>query len=329
MSTSLEGDAQSVYVLKLSTSSMFGSGLSDLGAGILLCLIDENGDSVLQRISASSVGTLKEGDLQEICFQRGSVDEFIFKGPKLERIKALWVGLESGRWRLGGVSLTTIHGRQDQSEDAESDNGLHYAFESEDIPIGEGEDTSIIELKPTHITELSGLSLLNLSTTTQSNTNTLLNLELLNQESMKEYADLKSSLLLYDSLLIFAGTSISAIFFSEKAGLAFLTGGVLGFLYLLLLQKSVDGLPSSASMSTNVEEDNVFDRVLKQLKNPVTSLALAVAIAGVAVRYGSGDMPIELTAQEILVGMTGFLVCKVAVLLAAFKPTEMELQEKK
>jgi hypothetical protein len=36
----------------------------------------------------------ESGDI--LHFQRGSVDEFIFEGPKIARLEALWVGVESG-----------------------------------------------------------------------------------------------------------------------------------------------------------------------------------------------------------------------------------------
>lgn len=81
--------SRSLYKLELVTSSLSASGLSDPNAGILVCLIDENGDSILQRIPASS-------DIETLRFQRGSLDEFAFEGPKLGRLKALWIGLESG-----------------------------------------------------------------------------------------------------------------------------------------------------------------------------------------------------------------------------------------
>ena len=41
----------------------------------------------------------ESGDMTNIDmlhFQRGSLDEFIFEGPKIARLKALWVSVESG-----------------------------------------------------------------------------------------------------------------------------------------------------------------------------------------------------------------------------------------
>lgn len=92
---------KSLYKVKIQTSSIHGSGLSDVSAGVLLCLIDENGDSILQRIPASSMedhpSTSKDSIVSEkLHFQRGSVDEFTFEGPKLAKVGAIWISLESG-----------------------------------------------------------------------------------------------------------------------------------------------------------------------------------------------------------------------------------------
>ncbi|KAL6341251.1 hypothetical protein AAG906_032369 [Vitis piasezkii] len=234
--------SKSLYKVKIQTSSIYGSGLSDINAGVLLCLIDENGDSILQRIPASSMkdhpSTSKDSIVSEtLHFQRGSVDEFTFEGPKLGKVDAIWISLESGQWRLGGVSLTIICSCESPTEDTDEKESqysdFHYDFDVEDILLGEG--TSLAS---------QGIS---------------------NEESMREYADLKFSLLLYDTMLIFVGTQIASLSAGEKAGFAFLTGGIGGLLYLLLLQSS-------------------------------------------------GDIPLVLTPRELVVGMMGFLVCKVAVL---------------
>lgn len=74
-----------------------------MNAGILLCLIDERGNSVLQRVPASMMTDSdhsKEKDTLDspeiLRFQRGSFDEFVFKGPKLGRLEAVWLSVESG-----------------------------------------------------------------------------------------------------------------------------------------------------------------------------------------------------------------------------------------
>lgn len=91
-------ESRSLYKVKLGTSNFSASSLSDSNAGVLLCLIDENGDSILQRISAGLVGYhyADSDDDDLLQFQKGSVEEFTFEGPKLGRVEAIWIGVESG-----------------------------------------------------------------------------------------------------------------------------------------------------------------------------------------------------------------------------------------
>lgn len=94
-------ESRSLYKVKLETSNLFGSGISDMNARVLVCLIDEKGDSILQTIPAnlSSNESLDPEVVESgesFKFQRGSVDEFAFEGPKLSKIRAFWISLESG-----------------------------------------------------------------------------------------------------------------------------------------------------------------------------------------------------------------------------------------
>lgn len=94
--------SNSFYIFELSTSRDFGSGSSDQNAGIMLCLVDTEGNSILQRIP--SIPYLEhfaeEGtDSVELApFQRGLVDTVTFEGAKLGKIVALWIGLDSGNF---------------------------------------------------------------------------------------------------------------------------------------------------------------------------------------------------------------------------------------
>ncbi|XP_059665052.1 uncharacterized protein LOC132311241 [Cornus florida] len=329
------GASESLFKVKLCTSSMFGSGLSDLNAGILLCLIDENGDSILHRISASSMRDhtmqLEEEVVSDVLhFQRASVDEFTFEGPKLGKIEALWISLESGQWRFGGASLTVVICEFQPPTEANDRKelrhiALQYDFEDDDILLGEGSDISMVELRPSLVTEFSGenFSLLSKNLLQSSSPASY---GISNEESMREYENLKSSLLFYDAMLILAGSSIVSFSAGENAAFAFLTGGVVGFLYLLLLQRSVDGLP--APTSTTMNRTVNFNEIFGRLKSP-PSLLLALLFAAIAVKYGSGDGAILLTPKEFVSGMAGFLACKVAVVLAALKPMPWSLKENK
>ncbi|KAE8720829.1 Lipase/lipooxygenase, putative isoform 2 [Hibiscus syriacus] len=317
--------ARAFYKVWLETSNMYGSSLSNINAGILLCLIDEKGDSILQRIPASLFSEhpteLKNMvDPETLHFERGSVDEFVFEGPELGKVKALWIGVESGQWRLGGVCLIILNTSQSHSREDFEHGGVKYDFEVDNILLGEGSDDSMVELRPGVITGLSGSNVFVNEIFSQSTSP--LSDGITNEKSMKEYADLKFSLLLYDVVLIVVGTSFSSVSIGESYAFAFLLGGIIGFLYLWLLQRSVDELPASELISKNPRNEMV------RFRGPVSSLALAVALSSLAIKYSTSDVPFEFTAKELLVGMMGFLVCKVAVVLAAFKPLPVSVDER-
>ncbi|GFZ20791.1 hypothetical protein Acr_28g0014960 [Actinidia rufa] len=145
-----------------------------------------------------------------------------------------------------------------------------------------------------------------------------------NEESMRVCTHLKFSLLLYDALLILAGSSIASFSAGENAAFAFLTGGISGLLYLLLLQRSVDGLPAPSSSVNGTDE---FAQVFGRFKVPLLILVLALTFAVIAGKYGSGDVDMALTPMDLMFWMLGFLACKVAVVLAAFKPMPIGLEE--
>ncbi|KAF5930066.1 hypothetical protein HYC85_030939 [Camellia sinensis] len=319
------GGCKCLYKVKLHTSNIYGSGLSDLNAGILLCLIDENGDSILQRIPASLIkehcNQLEDKIVSDVLhFQRGSVDEFAFEGPKLGQVEALWISLESGQWRLGDVSLIVTFLYQPTSEENGRKEiqyvGFEYRFAVEDTLLGEGSDISMAELRPGLVREFSWDNLTLLSEYLLQPTSIVSDSGITNEESMREYADLKYSLLLYDGLLVLAGSSIASFSVGENAAFAFLGGGIGGFLYL-----------SCCIISINKQRGK-FAQIFGRFKGPVSSLVLAFVFATIAVKYGSGDSGgMVLTPKEVVFGMLGFLACKVAVVLAAFKTMPMGLEE--
>lgn len=224
---------------------------------------------------------------------------------------------KTGQWRLGGLGLSVVYPLSDQDHSGEEVQftGFHYDFIADDILLGEGNGTSMVELKPCQTVEISGPDpFVLLSRDSEESTSTM-NSQISNEESMREYADLKVSLLLYDAVLIVIGSSVLSISSGENSALAFSTGGVGGFLYLLLLQRSVDELPSPASIS----KDSV-DRIFGRFWGPISTVAVAVAFVLLALKYGSGENPVAFTPKELVLAMMGFLACKVAVVLAAFKP---------
>ncbi|CAH1452762.1 unnamed protein product [Lactuca virosa] len=251
-----------------------------------------------------------ENDASDVLhFTRGSINHFTFQGPTIEKLKALWIGLESGQWRPAGTRV--ICWSKSQQNNNNPYGIFQYDFIADDILLGGENDISMVELRPNSITNLSEDNLTSNQIFSQQSF-------LSNEESMKEYADLKFSLLLYDALLIISGTSIASFCGGGNAAFAFLTGGIGGFLYLLLLQRSVDELASPVLTRTGG-----LDEMFGRFKGQVLTLVLALGFAVTVVKLGSGDESLVLSPKDLVVGMMGFLSSKVAVVLAAFKPVQV------
>ncbi|XP_015062270.1 uncharacterized protein LOC107007928 isoform X2 [Solanum pennellii] len=292
---------------------------------------DENGDSILQRISAGleNARFVQSQDSDLLQFRRGSVDEFIFEGPKLGKLAAVWISPESGQWRLGGMNVTVISllnsaliGNEKNLSDC---TAIQYDFDIEDVLLGGKSDSSMIEFRPCSVIEFSEDNIISLSEKT-SPSSSVSTQNISNEDTMKEYTDLKLSLLVYDAILTIAGSSI-AFLAGDKSAIAFLTGGIVGFLYLLLVQRSVDGIPSSELTQSNRTE--TLDQTDKGFKGSVLNIALALAVTIVAAKYAPGDVARVLTPQDLMLGTIGFLLSKVSVILAAFVPITGGLRENK
>lgn len=212
------------------------------------------------------------------------------------------------------MSLWVVKGPGLGETNVEGAYCYRYDFEVDDVLLGEGSDLSMVELRPSRITELADSDQIS-----SSSAPSLDRAAVSNEESMEEYANLKLSLLLYDAVLILLGSSVFSFSLGGNSAIAFFFGGSVGFLYLLLLQRSVDELQAPGSSSTSENSSQILSG---RLKIPVLSLALATGLSVLAIRGYSGGDPtaFAVTPREIVVGTLGFLVCKVAVVLAAFKP---------
>lgn len=201
--------------------------------------------------------------------------------------------------------------------------GFQYDFQSDDVLLGEGSDLAMLELRPSLVTELSGVDPFVYFSKIASVNTLPLYLQMSNEESMREYAELKFSLLFYDAMLVLFGASSVSLSVGKNEGFAFLLGGIGGFLYLLLLQRSVDELPVPESITRDRRESGPL---LRGLKGTIWSVALAIGFALFVARYSSEDLQVSLTPKEVIVGMMGFLACKVSVVLAAYKPMTLHLK---
>ena len=62
--------SRTLYKVKIQKSSIYGSGLSDINVGVLLCIINENGDSILKRIPTSSMKDHPSTSEESIFFHK-------------------------------------------------------------------------------------------------------------------------------------------------------------------------------------------------------------------------------------------------------------------
>lgn len=225
------------------------------------------------------------------------------------------------------MSLKVIHGPVDPPKDIDGTpelkfDGLQYAFEKINEFLGE-DGASVAEARPVAVTDLSGISLSNLQEGLLSLETTASSVKEMKEDGLREYADLKQSLLLYDVAIVVTGFSAFTLASNDNAAYSFLVGGIGGFLYLLLLQRSVDGLPViSPPSEAGSAQPSVTG--FSSIRRPWLILSLVMFAGAVALKYGAGGDSFELTPTELFIGTAGFLANKVAVLLAAFKPMQSE-----
>lgn len=227
------------------------------------------------------------------------------------------------------MSLKVIHGPVDPPKDINGSpelkfNGLQYTFGKINVLLGE-DGASVAEARPVAVTDLSGVSLSDLQEGQLSLESTASIVKELKEDGLRQYADLKQSLLLYDAAIVITGFSAFTLTSNDNAAYSFLVGGIGGFLYLLLLQRSVDGLPvisPSSEAGSTAPSASGFSGV----RRPWLILSLLMVAGAVALKYGAGGDRFELTPTELFVGTAGFLANKVAVLLAAFKPMQSDLK---
>jgi len=284
----------------------------------------------MQRISLGLPGD--DNDFSN-HFQRGSLDTITLNGSNMGDLEALWIGIESGSWRMGGLRLTIIDTNQWGNLSKDDKNispvGSQYDFEVDDVFLGDGGSTSIVELRHKLCTKVSiddVMCLMNYSNKV-SPSPSLSDLITSTTQGLKEYEDLKLSLLIYDVSLVSIGAVCLTCTASESSSLVFLAGGLTGFLYLLSLQKSVDGLPNSKLLAKGGGESENPMQILRGINGPLSRLVLVVSGFVIVFKFGLGGSSMNITPQDLLFATLGFFTCKVAVLFAAFKPFTVNSKE--
>ena len=192
------------------TNTKFNSGISEPNSGIQIMLTDKHNNASLHKIekfSRTSKHTIER-------FKDGSIDN-VELFCNLDEINSIWIYPESGTWNLDKVYIN------------DENTNMYLNFECDDI----------IGTKKTPASVL-------MSTTTD-----FLQCDIGNKiKDIEEYNLLKKSLILTNISIVSLGTLVTLCINGDiTEGKSFLFGGLLGILYLFILQTQTDLIGSNSS----------------------------------------------------------------------------------
>eukprot|EP00252_Welwitschia_mirabilis_P022061 TRINITY_DN5845_c0_g1_i1.p1 TRINITY_DN5845_c0_g1~~TRINITY_DN5845_c0_g1_i1.p1 ORF type:complete len:251 (+),score=56.86 TRINITY_DN5845_c0_g1_i1:1103-1855(+) len=243
-------------------------------------------------------------------------------------------------------AMQYVRNRADIQEKDVARDVLSYTFSIDEILLGDGGEPAV-ELRPSKVQASTGNDMFSklseyrypeMMAPTEDASR-------LRNRSLREYKNLKLSMLLYDGILVAFITFLTATTGSQEISVGFATGGVIGFFYLLLLQRAVDRLPSpyvsglsfqnpesdeSSSELTNVQDGlnkNGTKNLFSGFKGPLTGFSWIIALIILVSRYIPENVMISLKPQELLAGAAGFLTCKLATVFAAFRTLNIDQED--
>ena len=245
----------------MSTAVRRGSALTDLNAGILVCLVGEDGSSVLRRVAPLVDPQAEADEVMRICtgddgappgancsfaldaaarrasslssqplirrFQEGSIDEISFLGPEVGPLSAVIVAPECGTWRCDELDVSSSRSGATSRfvcRDDVGDRGEHAAAYLRPVPPGGvvyGSGDSSVVLTKEQASQLR-------------------------EWSLQQYSEMKSTLLGATAALVALGTGATLVVSGADLALPFAFGGVSSLAYQYLLQRRVDGVASGA-----------------------------------------------------------------------------------
>lgn len=192
------------------TNKNYNSGISEPNSGIQIMLTDNNNNASLHRIEKFS----NTSKYTKERFTDGSIDNVeVFSN--LDDIKSVWIFPETGTWKLDTVYIN------------DNDSNSYSKFECDEV-IG--------------TTKIPALAL-------ESTTSDLLKCDIGNKsKDIEEYNLLKKNLILTNISLVSLGTLVTLCIHGDiTEGKSFLFGGLLGILYLFMLQTQTDLIGSNTS----------------------------------------------------------------------------------
>lgn len=327
-----------------------GAALTDPGAGVLVCLIGEDGSSVLRRVTPLADPAADAEEVMRICggddipppgancsaaldnaarrsvsnnnnnfvtrrFQEGSVDEVSFLGPEVGPLAAVIVAPEAGTWRCDELDVSSSRSGNTARfvcRDDVGDRGAHAAAFLRPVP-------------PGGVVYGSGDASVVLTKEQASQ---------LREWNLQTYSDFKATLLGVTAALVAVGTGVTYSTAGPDLAVPFALGGLSSLVYQYLLQRRVDGITASAAAVEPARASEVQTgpglTLSLALSNPaVRALLIAggllgslvlIHIVGVAENSG-GDFSIssaELSNNGLVASATAAEVRRAAAGLAGF-----------
>ena len=303
------GLPSALWRVRVETARWRGSGLSQPGAGVMMCIIGERGGHLFKLEGHEPLpGTLLDdlGSLRSSArgvpectgpsagprrprFQAGDWDEIEVFGPDVGELRGLWVAPEAGEW---GPEAITLSSSADPEGSArfESAPGLVLGARGEPVAVELLPGAPVAPPDPAAVAAARAAGL-------------------------EEWQRLKSRALLGTGAATAAVAGGALVWGGQADAVAVSAGGAAGLVYLWLLEAGVDAV--------GVEGEGILARVagspvLRAALVAVAALAAAWGLAGGALSEGKG-LPAE-DARILLECAGGFLCYKLGVLLAGMSP---------
>lgn len=342
-----------VYTVRLSTGQRRGSALSDPTAGILVCLLSEDGSALLHRVPRLNDPETTEQEVQAICssiddqeagadcslalyaaatqrlsgqapprlrFQEGAVDEVSFCAPEMGPLAALLVGPEQGSWVCEEVDVSSSRtGHTDRFVCRES--------------LGEGGEEPAAYLRPIPPGAVVYGSGDNAIIVTKAQASQL------HRMNMQQYRELKAQLVAATAVLVGLGSGLAYAAGGRDLALPFALGGASGVLYQYMLQVAVDNVGGRSAYGQEqgagraegrAEGSNDWGHIGVVLGNPAVRVmlgagALLATFASLQAMTESGESyQAFVTTRGIVAALVGFLCYKAAVVGVAIIPPPVD-----
>jgi len=221
------GDAGATHRITITTAYGRGAELADFRGGVMLALFDDCGNCAVNHITAN-FGAGSGGGEKLLEFDRDTRESIEIASPQLQgKVDKVWIGPGTGTWFPESVDVQSL------------DSDTVFTFKNKKA-LGYRQDESAAELF-------------------------LFDPELERAKNVKaaeadarKYKQLKTSLVALDVVLVVAGAS-ALFFWKEPAdAVTFGAGGLVGFAYLLLLEKQVESLGADEDSRSWLEKVLTF-----------------------------------------------------------------------